>query len=111
VAATPNVQLGSPSWTHIEPCASLHSRNFGSYSSKPEACRLRHRAIGKAALPGDDRRLSAHDPVGFSLLLGGVLAVACAHSARFDRRGGHGDFPPSSRRGLYVPDGVPVRPR
>ena len=26
----------SPSWTHIEPCASPRSRTFGGYLSKPE---------------------------------------------------------------------------
>src|SRR5689334_17231568 len=43
--------IGSPSWTHIEPCASLRSRSFGGCSSKPETCRSPHRAIEKAAPP------------------------------------------------------------
>src|SRR5271167_1078860 len=44
-------RIGSPSWTHIEPCVSLHSLSFGGYSSKSETCRSRRRAIGAAALP------------------------------------------------------------
>ncbi len=37
------LRFGSPSWTHIEPCVSLHSRSFCGCSSKPETCRSRHR--------------------------------------------------------------------
>ena len=36
-------QIWLPSWTHIEPCASLHSRSFGGCSSKPETYQLRHK--------------------------------------------------------------------
>jgi hypothetical protein len=64
--------FGSPSWTHIEPCASLPSRSFGGCSIEPETCRLRHNVIGKRLLlrscvavergggPGAGRRRSWH---------------------------------------------------
>src|SRR5580704_3528624 len=38
---------GVPSWTRIEPCASLRNRNFGGCSSKPETCQSRHSTIGR----------------------------------------------------------------
>ena len=41
------LRFGSPSWTHIEPCVSLHSRSFGSYSSKRETYQLRNRTEGR----------------------------------------------------------------
>jgi hypothetical protein len=34
---------GSPSWTRIEPCASLHSRSSSGCSSEPETYPLQHR--------------------------------------------------------------------
>jgi len=54
VSPTALLKFGSPSWTHIEPCVSLHSRSFGSYSSKRETYELRHRTVVTRAASRDD---------------------------------------------------------
>jgi hypothetical protein len=69
VSPTALLKFGSPSWTRIELCASLHGRSFGNYSSKSETSRPRHRAIGNAALrsPPTHRGIGPDDRVTITI--------------------------------------------